>query len=310
LEFSSAQLLALQGRKRHLKEPVLAHKHDVIVRLRIKLGRRVDWPNGIPTRMEPSTNGRQRSRRDTPDRTDSHLYDSMHNGMPRTISGSSRFLSSISSRALKQSSTGHVRLCQRSKREHRLEETRRALGRVSDARIVHVDVKVAHEDDDGVAVAHVRDLVPPVREPVLERGVGRAGFEAALELCCERGGEEGLCAGLGAGVLGVGQVGFGGLEVFGDGRGERGHGEVRQGGLEAEHGRGREVLDVAVWERVWVRGRGLDGAGLGHLVYELEARTSAGPGSVRGTYRGTRGPRSEMPEHATGSSQSCRARRM
>lgn len=89
-----------------------------------------------------------------------------------------------------------------------------------------MDVKVAHEDDDRVAVAHVRDLVPPVREPVLERGVGGAGFEAALEFRCEWGGEEGLCAGLGGGVLGVGQVGFGGLEVFGDGRRERGNGEV------------------------------------------------------------------------------------
>ena len=136
-----------------------------------------------------------------------------------------------------------------------------------------MDVKVADENDDRVAVGHVRDLVPPVREPVLEGWVGRAGFETALELRCERGREEGLCAGLGGGVLGVGQEGFDALEVFGDGRGERGHGEVRQGGLEAEHGPGREVLDVAVWEWVWVgpaRGRGLDGAVLGHLVYKLE----------------------------------------
>lgn len=55
-----------------------------------------------------------------------------------------------------------------------------------------MDEKVAHEDNDQIAVAHVRDLVPAVREPVLERGVG--------------------------------QVGFSGLEVFGDGRGERGCG--------------------------------------------------------------------------------------
>jgi len=55
-EFSSAQLLSLRGHERYLKEPILAHKHDVVVRLRIKLGRRVDRLDGVPTRVEPSTN--------------------------------------------------------------------------------------------------------------------------------------------------------------------------------------------------------------------------------------------------------------
>ena len=54
LEFSGAQLRALRGRERYLKELVLAHKHDVIVRLRIKLGCRVDRPDRVPTRVEPS----------------------------------------------------------------------------------------------------------------------------------------------------------------------------------------------------------------------------------------------------------------
>lgn len=92
--------------------------------------------------------------------------------------------------------------------------------------IVEVDVKVAHEHDDRIAVGHVRDLVPPVCEPVLEGGVGRTGFEAALELRCEWGGKKGLRAGLGSGILGVGEVRLDGLEVFGDSRGERWYGEM------------------------------------------------------------------------------------
>ena len=111
-------------------------------------------------------------------------------------------------------------------------------------------VKVAHEHDDRVAVPHVRRLVPPVREPVLHPGVRRARFEPALEVRGERRGQEGVCAGDGGGVFGVGQVRFDGLEVLGDGRGEGRHGQAGQRGLESEHGTGSGVLDVALWERV------------------------------------------------------------
>ena len=97
LEFGSAQLPALQRRELHLKKPVLAHKHDVVVGLRVKLGRRVDGLDGVPTRMEPSTDPPSASHRagETHDHTNSHLYESMHNGIPWTLSGSSNFLSDI-----------------------------------------------------------------------------------------------------------------------------------------------------------------------------------------------------------------------
>ena len=60
------------------------------------------------------------------------------------------------------------------------------------------------------------------------------------------------------------------------------------------------------------RGRGLDGAVLGHLVYKLECPyvSKAGSVSVIESYRATRRPRKKMPEHASGISQSKLERTM
>ena len=59
------------------------------------------------------------------------------------------------------------------------------------------------------------------------------------------------------------------------------------------------------------RGRGLDGAILGHLVYKLECPyVSKAAVSVIESYWGTRRPRKKMPEHASGISQSKLERTM
>ncbi|KAJ7212349.1 hypothetical protein C8J57DRAFT_1604315 [Mycena rebaudengoi] len=56
------------------------------------------------------------------------------------------------------------------------------LSRVRAQRVIDVDVKVADEDDDRVAVAHVRHLILPFTQPAKHARFRGTGLETALQL--------------------------------------------------------------------------------------------------------------------------------
>src|SRR6266404_924584 len=65
--------------------------------------------------------------------------------------------------------------------KHGFDKRCRALWRVLDGRVRHVEEEVAHVDDNGIAIGHVRRVVPPICEPVDGSRLGGAGLESLLE---------------------------------------------------------------------------------------------------------------------------------
>jgi len=111
-----------------------------------------------------------------------------------------------------------------------------ALGRVAAVPVVAVRVEVGDVGDDGVAVAQVGGVVPPLGQPILDVGVGGALEEALLQrLALAAGADEGLDGLGGALILGGGEERVDGLEVAAAGLLEGGDGETGEGVLEAEH---------------------------------------------------------------------------
>ena len=80
-------------------------------------------------------------------------------------------------------------LRQISKRGHSLHQSRGTLDGVP-SEVIEVHKVVAHEHDDGVAIAHVRDVVPRVCESALHAMRRGAVLEALLQFRRKRRGYE------------------------------------------------------------------------------------------------------------------------
>ena len=75
----------------------------------------------------------------------------------------------------------NARLDKRPERKHGFDKRCRALWRVLDRGVCHVEEEVAHVDDHGVAKGHVRHVIPPISEPVDGPGLCSARLEPLLE---------------------------------------------------------------------------------------------------------------------------------
>jgi hypothetical protein len=132
--------------------------------------------------------------------------------------------------------------------KHRLNKRCRALWRVLDRGVRHVEEEVAHVHDYGIAIGHVCHLVPPICEPVDGPGLGGSGLEPLLEFCPPRRRAKLAHHGFAARVFGSGQMWTKGFEVFGEGGGQRRYGKVGHRGLVSEHWALVRVGFVAFWE--------------------------------------------------------------
>ena len=135
----------------------------------------------------------------------------------------------------------HAPFHERPERENGFDERCGALRRVLDRGVRHVEEEVAHVDDHGVAVGHVRHFVPPVGEPVDCLGLGGACLEPFLEFRRPWRRAKLTHDGFAARIFGGSQMRTNGFEVFGESGGQRRYGEVGQRGLVSEH-----------WPLLWV----------------------------------------------------------
>jgi hypothetical protein len=108
---------------------------------------------------------------------------------------------------------------ERPERKHGFDKRCRALWRVLDRGICHVEEEVAHVDDHRIAIGHIRHVVPPIGEPIDGPGFCGARLEPFLEFCCPRRRAKLAHEGFAARVFGGGQMGTEGFEVFGEGGG-------------------------------------------------------------------------------------------
>jgi hypothetical protein len=107
---------------------------------------------------------------------------------------------------------------ERPKWKHGFNKSCRSHWRVLDREVSRVDEEIAHVDDHGVGIGHVRRVVPPVGESVDGLGLGGTCLEPPAEtrqtrLRCVR-------------IQRGGQMWTSGFEVFGEGGGWRRYGEV------------------------------------------------------------------------------------
>ena len=112
----------------------------------------------------------------------------------------------------------HARLNECPEGKQGLEQRSGALGRISNRLVRHVYVKVAHVDNDRLAVRHVRSLVPKVREPVHLNLSAR--LEPPLQLLRLSRGAKSAHRGFAARVLGRREVWADRVEVLGQRGGE------------------------------------------------------------------------------------------
>ncbi|KAF1738016.1 Adenylyl cyclase-associated protein [Beauveria bassiana] len=121
-----------------------------------------------------------------------------------------------------------------------------ALGGVAALAVVAVGVKVADIGDNGVAVAEVGGIVPPLIDPVLGLGVGGLGLELLLKLAADTAGlDKFLDSSLGVFQLGGREQRSQALEVSSGGLLEGRDGKAGQRVLKSQGGALGGVLDVA-----------------------------------------------------------------
>ena len=169
--------------KLNLKESVVANKNNMVVCDRIEFVRGVRGNIGVSRRVESANDEQCTSMAHYLAGTHSHLYESIQSGAPRTFSGSSWALKPMSNVTnwRKKKSRYNARLDKRPERKHGFDKRCRALWRVLDRGVCHVEEEVAHVDDHGVAKGHVRHVIPPISEPVDGPGLCSARLESLLE---------------------------------------------------------------------------------------------------------------------------------
>lgn len=144
----------------------------------------------------------------------------------------------------------NARLHQLAEGQYGLDELSCALFRRSDGPVRHVNIEIADEHHNGITISHVRNVVPPVSQPVLAilSWLGGARLKSSLKFCSLLGLQERLDARLGGLERGRREVRLDTLKIFWKRGGERGDGERRNRFLETQHG-----ADVGVDRIAWGR---------------------------------------------------------
>src|SRR5882762_1636793 len=91
-----------------------------------------------------------------------------------------------------------------SERQHSFDQGSSPLGCCPSSSVLHMDIIITDIYNHRVAITHIRNLVPPICQPVLHAGVSSPCFQTFLQLSNLSGFEELLDGRLGGGEFGGG----------------------------------------------------------------------------------------------------------
>lgn len=129
----------------------------------------------------------------------------------------------------------HVPLHKSPERKHGLQKLGSSPRLAGLPLVVHMHVEVADIHHHRVSIRHIRNIIPPIGEPVLHVRIACALLQPSLEYLRLLRIEERLYGCLRCSILSRCEVRLDGLEVFGGGGCERRDGQSRKRCFEAEH---------------------------------------------------------------------------